>query len=117
VGVGDRLPLEADFLVADRDGLGDVLGADVLAQPDSAHFGLLGADVQPLFRAGHRVIGGGPGGVPALDVAAAGQVLAGVPRVLGAAAEIPLVVGVEGLVLRALDAAVSLDPRGRVVIR
>src|SRR5512135_2219708 len=53
VGAGDRLPLEADFLVADRDGLGDGLGDDVLAPPRPAHFGVFGADVQPLLRPGH----------------------------------------------------------------
>jgi hypothetical protein len=49
VGLGDRLTLDADFLVADRDGRGDVLGDDVLAQPGPPGLDLLGADVQPLF--------------------------------------------------------------------
>jgi hypothetical protein len=34
VGVGDRLPLEAHLFAADRHGLGDVLGGDVLTQSD-----------------------------------------------------------------------------------
>ena len=49
VGLGDRLALEADLLVADRHRLGHRLGDHVLAQPGPA--GLLGggADAHPLL--------------------------------------------------------------------
>ena len=78
VGVGDRLALEADLLVAHRDGLRDVLGHDMLAQPRPAGLDLLGADVQPLLGPGHRVVGGRPGGVTALGVAEVPVVVGGV---------------------------------------
>ena len=57
VGVGDRLALEAHLLVAHRDGRGDVLGDDVLAQPGPAGLAGLGADVELLLRAGHGRVG------------------------------------------------------------
>src|SRR4029453_15393483 len=53
VGVGDRLPLQAHPLPLDRDGLLDLLGGHVLAQPDPAPLPLAGADPQLFFRAGH----------------------------------------------------------------
>ena len=77
----------------------------------------LGADVKMLLGTDHRVISGRPGGVPVLDAVTAGQVFAGVARgplalVLGGAAEVPVVVGVQGLVLGVLDVAVGLDAGG-----
>ena len=44
VGVGDRLTLDPDLLVLNRDGLGDHLGDDVLAQPRPAGLTLTRAD-------------------------------------------------------------------------
>ena len=68
VRVGDGLALEAHLFALDRDGRGDVLGDDVLAQPGTPGGDLLGAHVQALLRAGHRVIGVGAGGVLHLAV-------------------------------------------------
>src|SRR5215216_2540523 len=63
VGVGDRLTLNPDPLPLDRNGLLDLLGGDVLPQPDPAPLALGGADPQLLLRAGHGVIGPRPRGV------------------------------------------------------
>src|SRR5215216_6069859 len=60
VGVGDRLPLHPQLFALDRDGLLDLLGGDVLAQPDPAPLPLGGPDPQLLLRAGHGGIGGRP---------------------------------------------------------
>jgi len=49
VGAGDWFPLHADFLVADRDRGGDVLGDHVLAQPGPSGLDRLGADPQLLL--------------------------------------------------------------------
>ena len=57
VGVGDRLALDAHLLALDRDGLGDVLGDDVLAQARTPGLALGGADAQLLLGARHRVVG------------------------------------------------------------
>src|SRR5829696_4039823 len=64
VGVGDRLALHPHLFPLDRDGLLDLLGGDVLAQPDPTPLPLGGADPQLLLRAGHGVIGRRPRGVP-----------------------------------------------------
>src|SRR5215217_6806950 len=64
VGVGDRLALDPHPLPPHGDGLLDLLGGDVLAQPDPTPLALGGADPQLLFRAGHGVIGPRPRGVP-----------------------------------------------------
>src|SRR5215213_5310596 len=64
VGVGDRLALHPHPLPLDRDGLLDLLGGDVFAQPDPAPLSLGGADPQLLLGAGHGVIGRRPRGVP-----------------------------------------------------
>src|SRR3954453_20699779 len=65
VGVRDRLALETDLLVADRDGLRDVLGDDVLARPGAARLAGLRTDLQALLRARHGVVRGRAGGVVA----------------------------------------------------
>src|SRR5215203_2110605 len=64
VGVGDRLALHPHLFPLDRDGLLDLLGSDVLAQPDPTPLPLGGADPQLLLGAGHGVIGRRPRGVP-----------------------------------------------------
>ena len=57
VGVGDRLALDADLLALDRDGLGDLVLDDVLAQAGAAGLALGRADAQLLLGARHRVVG------------------------------------------------------------
>jgi hypothetical protein len=49
VGVGDRLALDPDLFVGDRNDLGDVLGRDVLAQPRPPGFTLTGAALRLLL--------------------------------------------------------------------
>jgi hypothetical protein len=109
--------------MADRHCLGDILGDDVLAQPCPPGFGLLGAYMQPLLRAGHRTISGRPGGVAPFDAWLASQVLTSAPRVLllalvlgalaagllGAVPEISGVVVIQRVVLRLTDVTVRLD--------
>src|SRR5215212_9881268 len=56
VGVGDRLALHPHPLPLDRNGLLDLLGGDVLAQPDPTPLPLGGADPQLLLRAGHGIV-------------------------------------------------------------
>src|SRR5215211_2256172 len=65
VGVGDRLALDPDLLALYRHGDRLGLGGHVLAQPGPAPLALGGADPQLLLRAGHGLIGGRPGQVPA----------------------------------------------------
>ena len=65
VFLGDRLALDPDLFVADRDRRGHVLGHHVLAQSHPPGRHALGAHVQPLLRAGHRIISGGTGHVAA----------------------------------------------------
>src|SRR5215211_6965213 len=60
VGGGDRLALHPHLFPLDRNGLLDLLGGDVLAQPDPTPLPLGGADPQLLLRAGHGIIGGRP---------------------------------------------------------
>ncbi len=108
VGVGDGFAFEPDFFALDRDGLGDVLGGDVLTEPGPACRLLLSSDAQLFFGACHRVIGGGPGGVmpdragpfPRVGCAGPGSSVG----VRGAAAEV--VVGVKPLFLSRLEVAV-----------
>src|SRR4051812_17024988 len=76
VGVGDRLALDADLLALHRDGLRDVLGHDVLAQPRAPGLPLGRADPQLLLGPRHRLIGRRAGGVMA-DCAAAGALAVG----------------------------------------
>jgi hypothetical protein len=132
VGVGDGLALEADFLVADRHGLGDLLGDHVLAQPDPARLHLLSADVQPLLGPRHRIIADGPGralprnditiavpgllrdpavGIPGLGVPGPGLPALGVPAL--AAAEVTAVVLVESVLLVLADMGVVAAWPGR----
>ena len=66
IGVGNRFALHTDLFVADRHGLGHVLGHDVLAQPSPAAFTLLRADPKPLLRDGHCFVGRGAGRMPLL---------------------------------------------------
>src|SRR5215213_11986 len=63
VALGDRLALDPDLLAAHRNGDRLLLGGHVLAQPRPAGLHLLGADVEPLLRAGHRVVRRRAGGV------------------------------------------------------
>src|SRR4051794_15944730 len=72
VGVGDRLALDAQLLTLDGDGLLDLLGHDVLAQPRAAGLAALGPDAQLLLGARHRVVGRRTAGVVADGAAAAG---------------------------------------------
>src|SRR4051794_19459331 len=72
VGVGDRLALDAQLLTLHGDGLLDLLGHDVLAQPRAAGLAALGPDAQLLLGARHRVVGGRTAGVVADGAAAAG---------------------------------------------
>src|SRR5215212_3998464 len=65
VGVGDRLALDPDLLALYRHGDRLGLGGHVLAQTGPAPLALGGADPQLLLRAGHGLIGGRPGQVPA----------------------------------------------------
>jgi hypothetical protein len=69
--------------------------------------------VQALLRAGHRVIGRRPGGVPALRVdRAAGQIIAvGVSGLAAclASAEVGGIVPVQGVLLACIDMPVILD--------
>lgn len=69
VGVGYGLALDPDFFTLYRDGLGDVLRRDILAQPRPAGCLPFGTDVQTLLGAGHRIIGRGSGGIPPHGVA------------------------------------------------
>src|SRR5215217_8871418 len=77
VGVGDRLALDADFLALDGDGLGDLILDDVLAQPRTAALALGLADLQLLFGARHRLVGGRAGGVVADGAGLVGAIGAG----------------------------------------
>jgi hypothetical protein len=65
VGVGDRLAPDPHLLALHRDGLGGLPGGGVPAQPHPAPPAGLGADRQLLLGAGHGLVGGRPGGVPA----------------------------------------------------
>src|SRR5215218_6154837 len=68
VGVGDRLALDPDLLALYRHRHLLGLGGHVLAQPGPAPLASLGADGQLLLGAGHGLIGGRPGHVPAHGV-------------------------------------------------
>src|SRR5215207_2800086 len=65
VGVGDRLALDPDLLALHRHGHLLGLGGHVLAQPGPAPLPGLGPDLQLLLGAGHGLVGGRPGDVPA----------------------------------------------------
>jgi len=65
VRLRDRLPLQPHLLAADRHLHLLGVGHHVLAQPGPAGLHLLGVDAQLLLRAGHRLVGGRTGGVPA----------------------------------------------------
>ncbi|MCY1377498.1 hypothetical protein D9M69_650730 [compost metagenome] len=56
VGVRNRFALNADFFALHRNGLGHVLGGDVLAQPRPSGGLPFVADVEALLRAGHGVV-------------------------------------------------------------
>jgi hypothetical protein len=108
VRIGDRLALDGDLLVRDRHGHLLVLGHDVLAQPGPPGLPGLGADVEPLLRAGHGRIGGRAGGVvtPRADLVHVGRPTGGgpgpgvVPAVVpGGGAVVEVVVAVEPLLL------------------
>src|SRR5918993_1387286 len=76
VRVRDRLSLEAHLLAGDGDRDVLLLGDDVLAQPRTPPFDLLGADVQLLLRPGHGRVGVRPGRV----VSGRASVVVDVPR-------------------------------------
>src|SRR5215212_11777191 len=57
VRVGDRLAFQADLFAPEGDGLLDLVGDDVLAQPDASGLAFGGADAQLLLRAGHGLVG------------------------------------------------------------
>src|SRR5215211_3185957 len=84
VGVGDRLALDPDLLALDRHGHLLGLGHDVLAQPGPAALAGLGPDLQLLLGAGHGVVGGRPGDVPADGVVLGVVGRAGGPAAVGA---------------------------------
>src|SRR5215218_9651567 len=63
VALGDRLALDPDLLARHRNGDRLLLGGHVLAEPGAAGLHLLGADVDPLLRAGHRLVRRGARGV------------------------------------------------------
>src|SRR3712207_6254878 len=113
VGVRDRLALDPDLLAGDGDGLGDVLGDDVLAQPGPADLLGAGADVEPLLRAGHGVVGRRAGGVVADGAGRAGHrvgLRAGVHAALHAG--VHAVVAVELQLLLRGEVPVGVDLRG-----
>ena len=60
---GSRSSLTSSWLTGTLDGL--LLGDDVLSQPGTTGFALLGADVEPLLGTGHRIVGRLTGGVAA----------------------------------------------------
>src|SRR5215218_4892097 len=63
VALGDRLALDPDLLAGHRNGDRLLLGGHVLAEPGAAGLHLLGADVEPLLRPGHRLVRRGARGV------------------------------------------------------
>src|SRR5215203_4084992 len=65
VGVGDRLALDPDLLALHRHRHLLGLGGHVLAQPGPAPLAGLGPDLELLLGAGHGLVGGRAGGVPA----------------------------------------------------
>src|SRR5215216_1301857 len=105
VGVGDRLTLNPDPLPLDRNGLLDLLGGDVLPQPDPAPLALGGADPQLLLRAGHGVIGPRPRGVSPDRVSAG-------PAPPGGAVVVEAVVAPQLPLLDLRQAPVRVDPGG-----
>src|SRR3954447_6680058 len=63
VTLGDRLALDPDLFAAHRNRDRLLLRGHVLSQPGAAGLHLLGADVEPLLRARHRVVRRGARGV------------------------------------------------------
>src|SRR5829696_5515338 len=97
VGVGDRLALDPNLLAGHRHRHLLGLGGHVLAQPGPAPLASLGADGQLLLGAGHGLVGGRPGHVPAH----------GVPVVVGGGVTVSL--GVAGRGPADLVAAAVLE--------
>src|SRR5215212_840904 len=113
VGVGDRLALDPDLLAPHRHRYLLGLGGDVLAEPGPAALAGLGPDLELLLRAGHGVVGGGAGDVPADGVVAVvgGGVPVGVD-VPGGGAVLEAVVAPELLLLLLGQVAVRVHVGG-----
>src|SRR4051794_13666025 len=71
VGVGDRLALDADFLASGRNGLGGLVGDDVLAHAQAAGLALRRSYGHFFPGARHRVVGFGAADVVADDAGGA----------------------------------------------
>jgi hypothetical protein len=110
VGLVDRLALDADLFALHRHGLLDLVGDHVLAQPRAAALAAGLAHAQLFLRAGHRVVGGGAGGVTA-DRASVGRlatVALGQARVRAGLGVVEPVVAVEAGLLLLRQVAVGL---------
>src|SRR5215217_9463935 len=113
VGVGDRLALDPDLLAGHRHRHLLGLGGHVLAEPGPAALAGLGPDLELLLGAGHGVVGGGAGDVPADGVVAVvgGGVPVGVD-VPGGGAVLEAVVAPELLLLLLGQVAVRVHVGG-----
>src|SRR5829696_6741039 len=108
VRIGDRLALQADLFAPDGHGLLDLVGDDVLAQPDASGLAFGRADAQLLLRAGHGLVGLGAGDVLADRGAGRAGDVAGGAR----GAVVDPVVTVELALLGLAELAVGVDRRG-----
>jgi hypothetical protein len=104
VGVGNRFPLDPGLFAGDRDLHGLLFGDNVFPEPGPAGFDLLRADPEVFLGSGHRLVGVRAGsGIPRPPpipgiTRGGGLLIAAGPGGAGAGgAEVPLVVGVQGL--------------------